>query len=342
MNSSLPIYKDAKQKLIDWKAHRNASLKDRLEALRPFLTGCTEEKFEAFKRDYPKNIDHGGNNELGAVVELEFLEQKVWSEGKIVEILQDDRGLPNPIKENASIKNPDFKIDGEIYEVKGIGTLDKTVIELGQKKIQKRIQYANDQIKGSGYQTPSMIPYSLDNGTTINIPQGVVSLHIKGDHLTIDKQQIRNAITGQCTPTSCRSIKRVDVYHENNLILQFELDKDQRMRETTKADLEMLNGLKDYHQTLVTLKSENPTKFNDEKTQNTIKRFTSAVQNSFQNEYPDLKLKPMNLNSVEKAIDIMQHNRREGITLEPENFRSIGIKQSELNQFIDQGPTIER
>ncbi|SMP22243.1 hypothetical protein SAMN06265361_10423 [Laceyella tengchongensis] len=215
MTPKLPVYRDAAQTKLDWEAHRAASFEDRMQALKPYLTGYVEEKFINFRDNSSREKNEAAW--LGTVGEIEFLERQVFENKQIVEVLEDDRKEKISPKLEDDVTNPDFRIDKEIYEVKAIKNTS------GKSAITSQLKKANNQIKNSGYDTPT---YTKDQQ-----PQGIASLQFIGEELKLSLEEISNAITKQCSPTACRSLKEVQVYHENELILKFARNEKNRMVE---------------------------------------------------------------------------------------------------------------
>jgi hypothetical protein len=215
LTPKLPVYRDAAQTKLNWEAHRTASFEDRMQALRPYLTGDVEEKFASFKKNSSREKNEA--SWLGTVGEIEFLERQVFENKQMVEVLEDNRDEKISLKAEADVTNPDFRIGQEIYEVKGINSTS------GKSAITGQLEKANTQIKKSGYDTPT---YTDDHQ-----PQGIVSLQIIGKELKLSLEEISNAITKKCSPYQCRSLKEVQVYHENELILKFARDEKNRMVE---------------------------------------------------------------------------------------------------------------
>jgi hypothetical protein len=213
LTSKLPVYRDATQTKLDWEAHRTASFEDRMQALRPYLTGYVEEKFTDFRSN--SSPEKNEASYLGTVGEIEFLERQVFENKQMVEVLEDDRN--EYIKPGIIVSNPDFRVGQEIYEVKAMKSTSGKSAVLGQ------LEKANSQIRNSGYDTPT---YTNDQQ-----PQGIASLQIIGKELKLSLAEISNAITKKCSPTQCRSLKEIQVYHENELILKFARDEKDRMVE---------------------------------------------------------------------------------------------------------------
>ncbi|TCS94860.1 hypothetical protein EDD58_103283 [Hazenella coriacea] len=72
-----------------------------------------------------------------------------------------------------------------------------------------------------------------------------------------------------------------------------------------------------------------------------IKFLNELAQKSFQEQYPDLKLKPFSLQTSNIAIRILQHNEESKTTLKPEQFKDLGLKESEVHSLVDKKDLLE-
>lgn len=327
MENQLPIYIDAAETKLDWDAHHKASIEDRLTALRPYLTGYLRDRFEAFLRDSKAKDE---NNRLGSVAELEFLEQKVFEEKKIVQVLEEARNLPHPLDPGEKIKNPDYRIAGELYEIKGIGTLTDKEKKFGKRTITDPLEKAGKQIQGSGYVTEKMIPCKTKQGIPVMVPEGKVIVQLKGENLLFSPEDLERHVYSGCPHDRNRSVKEVQFYHNNTLIKHFARDQEHRMQELdiSKAP-EKPSDLYEAIQKQVQIAS-------GAADQEVINEYKQATQNLFQTEYKKLNLKPFTLTTSKMAIEILKHNNAEGTKIEPEKFRELGFKQVDLNYMIEQ------
>ncbi|WP_131924236.1 hypothetical protein [Hazenella coriacea] len=72
-----------------------------------------------------------------------------------------------------------------------------------------------------------------------------------------------------------------------------------------------------------------------------IKFLNELAQKSFQEQYPDLKLKPFSLQTSNIAIQILQHNEESKTILKPEQFKDLGLKESEVHSLVDKKDLLE-
>ncbi|QKG83142.1 hypothetical protein GXN76_00810 [Kroppenstedtia pulmonis] len=78
MAGNLPIYLDKEETKLDWEAHRATPIEERINAIRPFVTGDhIEEKLQKIEKDA---FSKDQNDRTGAIGELEFLERKAFQE----------------------------------------------------------------------------------------------------------------------------------------------------------------------------------------------------------------------------------------------------------------------
>ena len=123
----------------------------------------------------------------GAIGELESIERWLRA-GRTVEVL--------PERQNAGVKNPDYRVDGDIVEI-------KTRSEpLNNRWIKDNIRSANEQIEGSG------------TGET-----GAVELQIRGEAAeTATLEGVERQVRGQFTQSRSMSLRRVAVYRNGELL----------------------------------------------------------------------------------------------------------------------------
>ncbi|WP_124727025.1 hypothetical protein [Staphylospora marina] len=341
---TFPVYLDNEKTRLDWEAHQAADLKQRWKALEPFLTGCVDEKFKEIEDNYSAGKD------TGAKGELEFLERAVFEEKRIVKVLEDGRNLPHPLEPEKKIKNPDYRVEGEICEI-------KTTNELGKNTIQNLLRKINEQIKGSGYESPVLLTEEID-GKKARIPTGIAYIQLlKGDkeNLTINLEDLRNKVIRHCHPGQYRSVKEVHIYYENQLILQFARDEKWQMKEVdltrvhhrsqaptserTQVDSGTLYKLVDMHTRLSRL-TEHPGGLQPE-AREAADRMNQAVQSVFQKEYPDLKLKPFTIETSGMALQILKENNAEARKLDPEQFHTLGFRNQALDRMISREKYVE-
>jgi hypothetical protein len=349
LSSKLPRYLDLEHTKLDWEAHRKATLKDRIDAVKHALIGEPEHiqaKIREIENNYHSKDEKAA---IGAQGELEFLERMAFEEKQKIEVLEDNRDLPHPLDPDLNIKNPDYRVKDEIVEIKS--RLSKS----GKSAIRKALEEANEQIKGSGYATPTY--------TEEGYPQGKLNIQIiekNGEKLKLSIEEISNVITRQCSPRQLRSLKEVFVYHENQLILQFKRDDRNRMVEvglpkekthsaeqhlpkpeaqseqaTSQVNSQVLKQLIEYHNRVTDIYDKQRGEL-DPKLKETIDKINTQIQNMFQKEYPNVKLQSFKSLTVSKmALEVLKKNDMEGKKFEPvKTLKGMGFKQSDINRII--------
>jgi Domain of unknown function (DUF4157) len=123
----------------------------------------------------------------GAIGELNALERWV-AEGKRVEILEE--------VQNAGRKNPDYRVDGEITEVKTRNDA------LSKRYIKDRIREANEQVRESG----------LEGNEA-----GSLEIQLEGDAAEAPLATIEQQVRGQFTPDRALNLRRIAVYQNGAL-----------------------------------------------------------------------------------------------------------------------------
>ena len=121
----------------------------------------------------------------GALGELEAIER--WlKDGKKVEAL--------PEAQNAGVKNPDYRVNGEIIEVKS------RKVALNKRYIKDQIRKANKQIEESG------------TGET-----GALEIQLRGEGGKASLDAIQQQVNGQFTADRSTLLSRVSVYRDGQL-----------------------------------------------------------------------------------------------------------------------------
>ncbi|QKG83140.1 hypothetical protein GXN76_00800 [Kroppenstedtia pulmonis] len=208
MAGNLPIYLDKEETKLDWEAHRAKPIEERINAIRPFVTGDhIEEKLGKMEKDA---FSKDQNDRTGAIGELEFLERKAFQEKEKTLILEDNRNISWSHNPKVKVKNPDFKVEKEIIEV-------KTASKLSKSRLNNVLKDANKQIKMSDYKTPT----SFDG-----YPQGQVEIQLVGKELPFEYKDLFKQIEKEFTPGQFRSLKQVSVFHEHQLVAQYVRDNE--------------------------------------------------------------------------------------------------------------------
>ncbi|QKG83138.1 hypothetical protein GXN76_00790 [Kroppenstedtia pulmonis] len=211
MAEKLPIYLDNEETKLDWEAHRAIPIEERIDAIRPFVTGDhIEEKLQKIEKDA---FSKDQNDRTGAIGELEFLERKAFQEKVKILILEDNRDILWSHNPEDKVKNPDFQVQKEIIELKTLGDFSKGFND----QVKRAIKHANKQIKMSDYKTPS----SFDG-----YPQGQVEIQLVGKELPFQYKDLFKQIEKEFTPGQFRSLKQVSVFHEHQLVAQYVRDNE--------------------------------------------------------------------------------------------------------------------
>lgn len=185
---------------IDWVKQRLLPVEERIDRL--LESGrfkADPERLAEMKtkvlEEQRSSLGSGGYNG-----ELEFIERKVFEEKKVVEMIQERKGA----------KNPDYLVDGDITEV-------KTIVETKDKpgKLSSPIREANDQIKKSGL---------IEKKTLDGTPVGSVEIQLNQEGANsfknVSVDELRRSILNQFHEYRSRSLHRVAVYREHQLIIE--------------------------------------------------------------------------------------------------------------------------
>ncbi|WLQ14474.1 hypothetical protein O5O45_00800 [Hahella aquimaris] len=171
-----------------------ASFADRANLVRsnPLISG-DEKALE-------KMLQEAGNEDPGATGELEAIERWI-SSNKTVVVLKETQ---NQVINTTPVKNPDYRVDNEITEIK---TRDEA---LNDRYIKDQISKANKQIKASGL-----------NET------GAVEIQLRGEAAKdVDLEDIERQVKGNFNSNRASSLHRVSVYSNNNLIAEWTRQSD--------------------------------------------------------------------------------------------------------------------
>ncbi len=123
----------------------------------------------------------------GAMGELEAIER--WlAEGREVEVL--------PERQNAGVKNPDYRVDGEVVEVKS------RTESLSKRWIKDQIRSANQQVEQSGLGEQGAVELQLRE-------QAAESATLEG---------VERQVRGQFNENRSGSLNRVSVYRNGELL----------------------------------------------------------------------------------------------------------------------------
>lgn len=195
-----------KSNRLEWEEnskHYEEDGKKQQEGGKKLLAKTISERIDALKKAGVKgDLDTIKRNaelgQPGAIGEVEAMERWV-AEGRSVESLPEVQQGP---------KNPDFKVDGEITEVK----TRNEPLTVGDTYISEKIKYANSQIKKSSQVGP-------DGGR----PQGQIEIQLNSQAAESIRENpnvqsyIESQVHQQFRPNQSRSLKRVAVYVDGKL-----------------------------------------------------------------------------------------------------------------------------
>jgi hypothetical protein len=179
---------------IDWVKQRLLPVEERIDRLlesgrfKADPKRLAELKSKVLEEQRSKASTGGYNGEL------EFIERKVYEEKKHVEMVRDNHGKTNP----------DYYVDGDITEVK------TTVVKTDNPRtITEHIKDANKQLKLSGIVSSDKNTGSLE-----------IQLINQGSESYRNAIELENIVRRQFHENRSRSLHRVAIYREHQLILE--------------------------------------------------------------------------------------------------------------------------
>ncbi|MBC6481391.1 MAG: hypothetical protein GDA56_30205 [Hormoscilla sp. GM7CHS1pb] len=175
------------------------------------LVGSDESIINKKLNDLANEVKQG---QIGAKGEVTFLERQIFGEGRQVLI------IPDPIQSN--VKIPDYAVyqdrggtlGREITEVKTtVRTTNVTVGQGWEKWIKSKINEGNKQLKRSG------ITYGIPGSLEMQLYESAKSEFAQ--ILQDDATTVESWVTREFRPNQMRSLRRVAIYGNGKLLLEF-------------------------------------------------------------------------------------------------------------------------